>query len=55
MTEVLPLYYILTREYELLHQKLDLLREQEVVELIRLVTALEHRISELQASAARGP
>ena len=42
-------------EIELLHQKLDLLREQEVVELIRLVTALEHRISELQASAARGP
>ena len=40
-------------EIELLHQKLDLLREQEVVELIRLVTALEQRISALQPPAGR--
>ncbi len=38
-------------EIELLHNKLDLLREQEVVELIRLVTSLEQRIAALQESA----
>ncbi|MGH7039356.1 MAG: DUF1003 domain-containing protein [Stellaceae bacterium] len=32
-------------EIELLHQKIDLLREQEVYELVRMVSALEHRLS----------
>ncbi len=32
-------------EIELLHQKLDLLREQEVMQLIRLVTALESKLA----------
>jgi uncharacterized membrane protein len=31
-------------EIELLHQKLDLLREQEMMQLIRLVSALEKRL-----------
>ena len=37
-------------EIELLHQKLDLLREQEVRDLIRLVTSLEQRIASLQGT-----
>jgi uncharacterized membrane protein len=36
-------------EIELLHQKLDLLREQEILELIRLLTALENRLAGLEA------
>ena len=36
-------------EIELLHQKLDLLREQEILELIRLLTALENRLVALEA------
>lgn len=32
-------------EIELLHQKVDLLREQEMLELVRLVTALERRLA----------
>ena len=39
-------------EIELLHQKLDLLREQEVFELIRLVTALERRLTAAEAAPA---
>jgi uncharacterized membrane protein len=41
-------------EIELLHQKLDLLREQEVLELVRLVTALERRLASMDALSARG-
>ena len=32
-------------EIELLHQKLDLLREQEIFELTRLVTSLSRRLA----------
>lgn len=39
-------------EIELLHQKLDLLREQEVLELVRLVTALERRLAGMDALPA---
>jgi len=34
-------------EIELLHQKIDLLREEEVDRLVRLVSALERRPSDL--------
>lgn len=41
-------------EIELLHQKLDLLREQEFLELTRLVGALEKRFADaVMSSAAR--
>jgi uncharacterized membrane protein len=40
-------------EIELLHQKLDLLREQEFLELIRLLTALEKRLAGLEALGSR--
>ena len=36
-------------EIELLHEKLDLMREQEIVELLRLLTALESRLAGLEA------
>ena len=38
-------------EIELLHQKLDLLREQEVSELIKIIRSLEERIPKVAASS----
>lgn len=39
-------------EIELLHQKIDLLREQELVELVRLVAALERRLAAAESRPA---
>jgi uncharacterized membrane protein len=39
-------------EIELLHEKLDLLREQEIVDLLKLVTALENRLAGLDIQPA---
>lgn len=38
-------------EIELLHQKFDLLREQEVLESLRLVTTLERRLVNTESSS----
>jgi uncharacterized membrane protein len=42
-------------EIELLHQKIDLMREREVAELIRLVAALERRLDAPMDNAAASP
>jgi uncharacterized membrane protein len=42
-------------EIELLHQKLDLLRETEVSELIQIIRRLEERIPVTTAPAAAAP
>jgi len=41
-------------EIELLHQKLDLMRETEMLELIRIIRALEERIAVLTAGGSDG-
>lgn len=40
-------------EIELLHQKIDMLREQEIAELIRVNRALEERLAALTAAGGR--
>ncbi len=42
-------------EIELLHQKLDLLRETEVSELIQIIRSLEERIPKAPTGAAEAP
>jgi uncharacterized membrane protein len=42
-------------EIELLHQKLDLLRETEVSELIQVIRRLEARLPPAEREAAQGP
>ena len=42
-------------EIELLHQKLDLLRETEVSELIQIIRRLEARLPAAEREAAEGP
>lgn len=42
-------------EIELLHQKLDLLRETEVSELIQVIRRLEARLPDATTSASAGP